>query len=279
MAKTRGNKKKKKTTNHEGKVYVPWKRSGFRFDPFPPAISKNVLDNVFAALAIRPDAEPSMVRARMGGLLIGCLTATSKNPPKTNLMTEDKAPQAAYYNAVLEAVRQHGISGGGLTPKTTSTQKQQDQQQTLALPNNSGPDLGKLHWTTIAIMIHVFTTARRLFVDQANDEKERMVYKKQQQQKGKQPEKPGESAGTAKEIIADDSDDDSNEGQGGSRMSIEKDTDEENMFVTQRPGYEPRAQTAQENRLVSLVDVWIQHLDAVKGLALRNEDIETMELF
>ncbi|KAK7911718.1 hypothetical protein PG985_014199 [Apiospora marii] len=192
----------------------------------------------------------------MDALLIGCLTATSKNPPKTNLMEEDKAAQAAYYNAVLEAVRQYGISGGGLTPKTTSTkqqQEQQQQQQTLDLPNNDGPDLGKLHWTTIAVLLHVFTTARRLFVNEANDEKERMVYKKQQ--KGKQPEKPGEPAGSAKKIIADDSDDDASEGKEGGGMVVEKDTDDENLFVTQRPEYEPRAQTPQENRLVGLVDV------------------------
>ncbi|KAK8046054.1 hypothetical protein PG996_014118 [Apiospora saccharicola] len=193
----------------------------------------------------------------------------------------------AYYDAVLNEIKQHGISGGGLKPQTTSTQ----QQQTPALPNNEGPDLGKLHWTTIARLIHVFTTARRLFLDKANDEKERMVYKKQQ----KQPSEPaqaaspaspaspagpaGPSTATAKEIIGDDSDDDKNEGQGGGGMVVEKDTDDENLFVTQRPDYEPRNQTNQENRFVSLVDGWIQHLDVAKGVALSNKDIEAMEMF
>ncbi|KAK7953222.1 hypothetical protein PG988_013916 [Apiospora saccharicola] len=178
-----------------------------------------------------------------------------QQPPEVNLMEQGKEKEnQAYYDAVLNEIKQHGISGGGLKPQTTSTQ----QQQTPALPNNEGPDLGKLHWTTIARLIHVFTTARRLFLDKANDEKERMVYKKQQ----KQPSEPAQAASPAR---------------GG--MVVEKDTDDENLFVTQRPDYEPRNQTNQENRFVSLVDGWIQHLDVAKGVALSNKDIEAMEMF
>ncbi|KAK8137038.1 hypothetical protein PG984_004978 [Apiospora sp. TS-2023a] len=267
MARSRARKNKKASTS-ERKSYVPWKRAGFDFKPFPPQVPTNVLDNLFAALGLRADVNPTT------------------QSPQVNLMEQGKENENKdYYEAVLSEIKQRGISGGGLMPQATSTQ-----QQAPALPNNEGPDLGKLHWTTIARLIHVFTTARRLLVDKANDEKERMVYKKQQ----KQPSEPAQAAGpagpagsagtatataTAKEIIGDDSDDDENEGQGGGGMVVEKDTDDESLFVTQRPDYEAGTQTNQQNRFVSLVDEWIQHLDVAKGVALSNKDIEAMEMF
>ncbi|KAK8062958.1 hypothetical protein PG997_015055 [Apiospora hydei] len=183
----------------------------------------------------------------------------------------------AYYTSVLEDVQKYGISGGGMTPQTTSVE-----QQTAEIPG--APDLRKLHWTAAANLVYVFTKARREFVDEANDEKERMVYKKhepqpQQQQLETHGEPSAQQSATAKEIIADDSDDDEDEAQGSDAMVVEADEDDEDLFVKQRPDYEARFQTRQENLLVSLVDEWIQHMDATKGLALSNKDIEAMELF
>lgn len=58
-------------------------------------------------------------------------------------MQEGKEQQAAYYEAILENVQRHGISGGGLYQETTSVNRQSSE-----LPENS-PDLRKLHWTTL----------------------------------------------------------------------------------------------------------------------------------
>ncbi|KAK7993942.1 mitochondrial inner membrane protease subunit [Apiospora arundinis] len=247
----------------ERKVYIPWRRQGFRFEPLPPKIPQSALDNLIDALAIRPDPKTYKVRAE--ALLIECLVAMNRTPPH-----------------VLAAVQNRGLKGGGLTVQTTSFAQQHQQQESSAeLPANS-PDLRKVHWTTIALLIHVYATARRMFLDLADENKQRMVYKKkkpqqQHQQKSDEPAQPSAVVEKKKEkTIAEDSDEEDNQ-EGG--MVVEHDTDDESLFVKQRPQFDPSTQTKNELRFIALVDEWIQHVDAAKGLALSNKDIEAMELF
>ncbi|KAK6836234.1 hypothetical protein PG987_006729 [Apiospora arundinis] len=264
----------------ERKVYIPWRRQGFRFEPLPPKIPQSALDNLIDALAIRPDPKTYKVRAE--ALLIECLVAMNRTPPQSNLMGESKETQAAYYISVLAAVQNRGLKGGGLTVQTTSFAQQHQQQESSAeLPANS-PDLRKVHWTTIALLIHVYATARRMFLDLADENKQRMVYKKkkpqqQHQQKSDEPAQPSAVVEKKKEkTIAEDSDEEDNQ-EGG--MVVEHDTDDESLFVKQRPQFDPSTQTKQELRFIALMDQWIQHVDAAKGLALSNNVIEAMELF
>ncbi|KAK7959123.1 uncharacterized protein PG986_003977 [Apiospora aurea] len=194
--------------------------------------------------------------------------------PKADLTKDiNKENQAAYYNAVLDHVQKRGLSGGGLTPAMTVVKEDQASSE---LPAES-PDLRKLRWPTIGYMIHFFATGRRQYLDRANDEKERMVYKKNLKAQPQQSDEPVQVAAKEKRIAAGDSEDEDDGMKGG--MAVEPDTDDEALFVKLRSQYNPFVLTQKEIRLIGLVDEWIQHVDAAKGLALSNEAIEAMEMF
>ncbi|KAK7953216.1 hypothetical protein PG996_014113 [Apiospora saccharicola] len=169
-------------------------------------------------------------------------------------MQEGKEHQANYYNAILEDVQKHGISGGGLYKETTCVNRQPSE-----LPENS-PDLRKLHWTTVAILIHVFVTGRRLLKQQFHEDKERVAHKEEPQQH-QQSNKPAQTTPKEQDITMDESDESDDNEQGS--MVVEPDTGDESS-TRQRPHYTPRLPTQKEKKLIVLVDEWTQHLDACK---------------
>lgn len=234
----------------ERKVFFPWKRPGFRIEPFPPNVSESVLNNVYDALAAR--VNPSTTRSRVDALLLGCLTAMNKIPPTTNIMQEGKEQQAAYYNAILEDIQMYGISGGGLNQKTTSVSHQPSE-----LPENS-PDLRKLHWTTVAILVHVFVTGRRLLKDRFKEDKKSLVYKEPQQQ---QQSNMTAQANPNEQVTVDELEDEDGNQQGS--MVVGPDAGDKSSTI-RRLHYNPRVPTQKEKKLIVLVDQCIQHLDACK---------------